>query len=510
MSITFVKKGFWAGTVESLYEVLEKQQLISEKMNSDTKLAIFQDEEDNEVGNPYLSVVGPVAIVDITGPLVNTDSPLNYLFGLTSYPAIKDAIIEATNDNSVKEIVLNIDSPGGTANGAFELARFIRDISDNVKPIKAVTGGTMASAAYLLGSAASEIIASPTSVVGSIGVISIHQDHTKALEDDGIKVTVIRSGKYKALGNPYEELTEEAKSILQEHSDAFYMEFLTDVARYRGKSVAEVQERMADGREFLGRKAQTIGLVDKIGYIDNLIAELVSKYASLEASRQAPREYGMCTSVGNNETGDESMSRKKSAKLTPELQAQIASGVPISALPDAEDTSVDANAEVEGDGVEVKATSEQEGKPSLGAEESTPEVKASADEQAEVVEKEPANDALVSFLRNELQAANEKLTKLSVELERANAKLEEMNSVVPGMEDIVRAAMVRMEIGMGNGQASYDHLSGAALVAQYHKVNARFEERFPVGGVAKLEAKSAGEDFVDENSVTARLGAISL
>ncbi|RMG71618.1 MAG: hypothetical protein D6711_14900, partial [Chloroflexi bacterium] len=138
MSITFVKKGFWAGTVESLYEVLEKQQLISEKMNSDTKLAIFQDEEDNEVGNPYLSVVGPVAIVDITGPLVNTDSPLNYLFGLTSYPAIKDAIIEATNDNSVKEIVLNIDSPGGTANGAFELARFIRDISDNVKPIKAV------------------------------------------------------------------------------------------------------------------------------------------------------------------------------------------------------------------------------------------------------------------------------------------------------------------------------------------------------------------------------------
>jgi signal peptide peptidase SppA len=503
MNVSWVPEGFWAGTVKSLYDVIEKSRLLQGAEKIDTSLLSFDDDGDD--GNPLLSVLGPVAVVNISGSLTSQDSPLNFLFGITSYQTIRDAVIEAANDDSVKEIVLNIDSPGGSANGAFELSRFIKEIDSKVKPVRAFTGGLMASAAYLIGSSARELVASPTATVGSIGVISVHKEVTKMLEDTGVNVTVVRSGKYKALANPYEELSAEAKAELQAQSDELYNEFISVVAENRNVTTVVADQQMGQGREFLGRKALSIGLVDKLGDIDTLIADLVAKYA-VAARSKAPGGHNFSSSIGNEETGEPNMPRKKAKTLSPELQAQLASGVPLGELEcdDEVDTS-ESELNQQAGGTDVPSA---EGDATPGAE-STPEL--NADNDKEETQSAPQKDlsGVVEFLKSELSAAQDKLTNLSLELAKAKAALEDYKATVPALEEIVRTAMVRMEIGMGNGQASYEHLSGAELIAQHAKVTSKFEERFPVGGKAKVSAPKSGDKTIDGKH-QAFLGAASI
>jgi len=208
------------------------------------------------------NVQNGVAIVSVRGALIKEEDFWSILFGESTYEGLRKTIGDALADPSVKVIVLDVDSPGGTVDGALELSDFIHWAAQK-KPIYAYANGQMTSAALMISSSAKEIAAPRTAYVGSIGVISMHIDYSKADEKFGVKVTYLTAGKYKAMGNYAEPLSEEARSYIQERLDQTYSIFVDTMARGRELTSDEVL-KMADGKIFLAEPALALGMIDRI------------------------------------------------------------------------------------------------------------------------------------------------------------------------------------------------------------------------------------------------------
>jgi signal peptide peptidase SppA len=268
-----IRHGLWAGTEAALEYALEVETKLLAL--ADVKAGIFGGNDDSE---PFTRS-GNVAIVPVRGPLVNMDSPILAFFGVGSYPVIRRSMIAAATDAKIDHILMDIDSPGGAVSGVADTADLIARINSKVKPVTAFAEGTMASAAAWLGVSAGQVFASKTSVTGSIGIIATHLDRTQQLAQSGIKPTVFRGGKYKALVNPYESLSAEAVAQMEEQIDGAYKVFVQHVADSRGVSYALADKKMADGREFFGEAGVTAGLLDGISTFDAVLSLLQSKKA---------------------------------------------------------------------------------------------------------------------------------------------------------------------------------------------------------------------------------------
>lgn len=183
--------------------------------------------------------------------------------------------IDALVDNAdVGAIVIDVDSPGGTVLGLTGVTDKIRSIRGK-KPIIAVVNDLMASAAYFIASAADEIISDPDALTGSIGTICVHLDWSGFLENAGVKPTIFKAGKFKDEGNPYTPLTDEAKANYQEAVDEFYEGFVSAVAKNRGITAAKVKSDFGQGRVFMAQKAKSVGMIDRIATLENVIADLL-------------------------------------------------------------------------------------------------------------------------------------------------------------------------------------------------------------------------------------------
>jgi signal peptide peptidase SppA len=269
-----IRRGLWAGSQAALEFLLEIEEKI---MAADIKAGMAAMLGDQPADNDPFTRSGNVAIVAVRGPLVNVDSPFLAFFGVSSYPAIRRSVVAAAQDARIEQILLDIDSPGGSVAGMIDTADLIARVHSKVKPVTSFAGGTMASAATALGVSAGQVFAEKTSITGSIGVIMVHLDRTKQLADAGIKPTVFRGGKYKALLNPYEPLTDAAKAQVEEQIDGAYKVFVQHVADSRGVSYAVADKKMADGREFFGSAGVDAGLVDAISSFDAVVSVLQSK-----------------------------------------------------------------------------------------------------------------------------------------------------------------------------------------------------------------------------------------
>jgi signal peptide peptidase SppA len=142
----------------------------------------------------------------------------------------------------------------------------------DIKPVVAFGDSMMASAAYWIGSAAQQIIVEETAEVGSIGVVMVHYDWSKEDEMMGLKRTVLSAGKYKALGNDAEPLSDLAKEVFQSELDYIYTMFVDTIAKNRGVGVDYVLEHMADGRVFIGQQAVDAGLADMTGSFEEALS----------------------------------------------------------------------------------------------------------------------------------------------------------------------------------------------------------------------------------------------
>lgn len=180
------------------------------------------------------------------------------------------------NNGDVGAIVIDVDSPGGTALGLSGVAEKIFSMR-GTKPIIAVVNDLMASAAYFIGSAADEIVSDPDALTGSIGTISVHMDYSQYLENMGVVPTVITSGKFKGEGNPYMPLTAEAKEDMQRMIDDFGASFVAHVARNRNTTIADVKQNFGQGRVFRATEAKAIGMIDRVATMENVIKDLMPK-----------------------------------------------------------------------------------------------------------------------------------------------------------------------------------------------------------------------------------------
>ena len=208
-------------------------------------------------------IAGDVAIVPIKGTLMK-DWGIGPYSGSTGYDGIQTQIMDAVQDADVKAIWMWIDSGGGTVNGLEQTADLIYNLREKNtgKPIWAMASDYAYSAAYMLGTAADRFYAPRLGGVGSVGTITMHADLSKKLENDGIKVTVIRAGKNKARANGIEPLDEETLAHIEAQCAEHRNAFIETVARNMGISKKSVAE--TEGLDYMGTAAKAIGFVTEV------------------------------------------------------------------------------------------------------------------------------------------------------------------------------------------------------------------------------------------------------
>ncbi len=212
-------------------------------------LMVFYFDSDFAVGDA-------VAVVDIHGEI---RYDLNKIREIESY----------RENNRVKAVLLHINSPGGGVAASQELYHAVQRLSER-KPVVAFFAEVGASGAYYIACAADSIISLEGTLTGSIGVIAAFLRTEELFHKIGLDVTVIKSGKYKDIGSPHREITEEERDYLEELLKSAYTQFLKAVMDGRGMTLEEV-EQVAEGRLYSGEMAKSHNLVDKIGTYDDAI-----------------------------------------------------------------------------------------------------------------------------------------------------------------------------------------------------------------------------------------------
>ncbi len=178
----------------------------------------------------------------------------------------------AQNDERVRGIILEVDSPGGAVTPSDEIYHALRQFRESAddRRIVVFTRDVSASGAYYVSMAGDWVIAEPTAIVGSIGVMIQTLNWRELSERMGIQDTTIKSGERKDLLNPFRDVSEEELGILQDLVDSMYDRFVRKVREARGFDDAAM-ERIADGRGFTAEDALEHGMIDELGYWDDVV-----------------------------------------------------------------------------------------------------------------------------------------------------------------------------------------------------------------------------------------------
>jgi len=225
-----------------------------------------------------------IALIDVSGILMN--SPRNGLLRKGENPVslLHEQLEKAANEDNVKAVILRINSPGGGVTASDAMYRSVLRFKENTnKPIIALCMDVAASGGYYLACAADEIVAYPSTVTGSIGVILQTVQLEPALNRWGIRTDAIVSGPNKAAGSPLSTMTSDQRQTLQSLVDNFYVDFKTIVKDARPGIAAKHHTMVFDGRVFSGKQAHEIGLVDELGDIQTAISEALDRAAIKDA-----------------------------------------------------------------------------------------------------------------------------------------------------------------------------------------------------------------------------------
>lgn len=215
-----------------------------------------------------------IALIPVTGVLSKHAAGVNDISAPPGVSAeeIQNNLRTALADGGVQAILICIESPGGDADGMLATKDVIR-MAAAQKPLWAFVDGLAASAAYAMALGAAKIIATPSSRIGSIGILSALRDTSKADEKAGYKTIVLRSGPHKAPGQRGEAITDEQLKPLQDTVDAMAQQFYDAVSAERGLS-GDALAAVTDGRTFLAEQAMKLGLIDAVGTYEQVLADL--------------------------------------------------------------------------------------------------------------------------------------------------------------------------------------------------------------------------------------------
>lgn len=263
---------------------------------------------------------GPkLLLLDVGGVL--SEDEQSGSFGLggreSSVARVREQLERARDDDEIRGLLLRINSPGGTVTASDILYReVLRFKQETELPVVAACMGMCASGGYYLAVAADRIWAHPTAVTGSIGVIFSGLSLAGLMEKLGVEDQTLKSGSFKDAGSPLRRMTDAERAQLQSVIDDFYARFLEVVGKGRPQLASEELARLADGRIFSARQAKAAGLVDELGYLEEVVDDLEQR-AGLEKARvvvyHRPRERR--ENLYSVSVADSSRARSRSAAL---------------------------------------------------------------------------------------------------------------------------------------------------------------------------------------------------
>jgi signal peptide peptidase SppA len=227
---------------------------------------------------------GAVALIPVYGVIAPRVNMMTEMSGGTTFETLSAQLGEAMGNKTVTSIVFDIDSPGGNVAGASEFAKLVREARAK-KPIVAQIQYTGASAAYWIAASATKIYAAPSAMVGSIGVFTIHEDLSKALEMEGIRITYISAGKYKVDGNETEPLGDDVKARWNAKVNEAYARFCADVSKGRGVPLGDVTGGYGEGDTVTAATALSLGMIDGIATLNETLARVMSGDTDDRAAR---------------------------------------------------------------------------------------------------------------------------------------------------------------------------------------------------------------------------------
>ncbi len=270
--LNFVYGTPWALLPEKLAVIVDlaRRHAAGETLEADEVQAIVEAAQRNSNGARQ---AGAIAVLPIAGTIIPHGDMLMESSGAMSCDRIAALFHAALADPSVAGIVLNVDSPGGSVQGVDELAADLYK-SRGQKPVVAIANHLAASAAYWIATSADELVVTPSSEVGSVGVFAAHDDLSAAQEQMGVKTTLISAGKYKTEASPFGPLSDEAKAAIQSRVDDYYGMFTKAVARNRGVNVSDVRGGFGEGRVVGAKEAVASGMADRIDTLDGVITRM--------------------------------------------------------------------------------------------------------------------------------------------------------------------------------------------------------------------------------------------
>jgi protease-4 len=221
-----------------------------------------------------------VVVIPLIGSITTGGSSSSSDSSITPW-LVRNYLAKAENDKAVKAIVFHIESPGGEIEPCQEILLEIERAKET-KTIVVSMGGMAASGGYYISTPADKIVALPTTMTGSIGVISSAVNIKGLLEKLGIEIEIFKGGRHKDMYWGLRELTAEEREIMQEMVDEYYEQFVDVVAEGRGLSEDDVRE-LATGQLYSGSKAKELGLVDELGDLDTAI-DLAMELAGMETA----------------------------------------------------------------------------------------------------------------------------------------------------------------------------------------------------------------------------------
>jgi len=441
----------------------------------DPKLYAGGDDEDETFdGFPEYSYMlarhGDIAVLSISGSMVSKETYYNRYVGLCSYQEVRNAAIVAA-ESGCRGLLLDIDTNGGSAEGIGELSDFLTEFDKSVIPVYTYTGTKMLSAGYWIGCLGRKVFSSAMATNGSIGVVSAHFSYARMLKEQGIDVTMLRQGEFKALGSPYEKLDDKARADIEARMGKFYDLFLSHVSSHRGIAVPALIETAAEGRVFMGDDAVAVGLVDGITTFD----KAVSAVMKLVGDRQ-PQVSVLTPSTY---LGVDDMKRK----LTDAGQAAVASGMAEKlALADPKLSE------------EIKEPTKEE----LEAAEAAAALAAAADpanpDPKAEPEAAPAPAAKAEQLSDQtldkIISLSSDLADARGEVKRLQASESERSASMATLMKICGDAINRMELPLSRSPTSFTGMSAETLIGTYHRTLSDFNSRMKIGAQAEVPGEN--------------------
>jgi protease-4 len=248
------------------------------------KVSLFEEPE--PLKEKVVSGAGrdKILLLDISGVVFEGRGILWKLAGTTGPSRVKEELDKAARDKRIKALVLRINSPGGTVSASDMVYHELLAFKEKQQvPVVACLMGVATSGGYYLAQAADEVVAHPTTITGSIGVLAMKLNLKGLMEKVGVEGEFVKSGQWKDFWSPFRPATPAEKEMMQVIIDDFYRGFVDVITQNRKLPPAEIK-RLADGRIFTGVQAKELGLVDRLGYLEDALT-LAREKAGLEEAR---------------------------------------------------------------------------------------------------------------------------------------------------------------------------------------------------------------------------------